>query len=166
MAKKVKVLQTVRQWQTMLQVPAGQMEIKQNKLSRHMLYSLEWARKVWQPFEKSTTKKRSEGRWLKMKISFQACCCTAQVFFLCFQACGINHKAIHGIMNTKGGLWLFGNPLYQSPSFVKNEKWPGPNSSWINGPFPHNVRRGVVIAVMTLRYRKESVWNYRKHLTN
>lgn len=58
---------------------------------------------------------------------------------LCIQACCINHKPIHGIMNTKGGLWLFGNPLYQSPSFVKNEKWPGPNRSWMNWPFPHNV---------------------------
>lgn len=62
-------------------------------------------------------------------------------FLLCIQACGINHKPIHGIMNTKGGLWLFGNSLYQSPSFVKNEKWPGPNHSWMNWPFPHNVHR-------------------------
>lgn len=89
---------------------------------------------------------------LNMKASFKAYSLhELKCFFLhSGSPCDINHKPIHGIMNTKCGLWIFGNPLYQSTSFVKNEKWPGPKRCWTNRPFPHNARRRAVVAVMTL----------------
>lgn len=82
---------------------------------------------------------------LKTKASFKAYCLhELQCFFFLHSGspCDINHKPIHGIMNAKCGLWIFGTPRYQSTSFVKNEKWPGPKRCWTNRAFPSRRAQG------------------------